>query len=128
MATMVNTHKADQTVKADYEILIELKEVSENNYDVIPHIPDPLKFGKTVQYKSDDGTGHYAGEVKVHFPNGSPYLNHDGSEKTDVTSNEPPLELKVRGNFMGNCSIKKDGVTYGWLTGNIGAGGNHDVQ
>jgi len=128
MATMANTHKADP-IEAYYEILIELKEVSENNYVVIPHIPDPLQFGKTVHYTSDDGAGNYVGKVEIEFPSGSPYL-HNGSELKKVTSNEPPLELKVKGNFMGRCYVWKDGVKWGWsLTDpRAVAGANHDVQ
>lgn len=128
MATIANTHKADQTVKADYEILIELKEDSQNGYEVVPHIPNPLEFGRTVQYTSDDGTGQYAGRVEIEFPNGSPYLNRDGSEKTKVTSTDPPLTLEVRGNFMGLCYITYKGVRYGWGLTTPNAGGNHDVQ
>jgi hypothetical protein len=134
MSTTPNTNIADQTAKADqaapayYEILVELKEVSENDYEVVPHIPLRLEFGKTVQYKSDDGNGNYAGKVEIEFPNHSPYLKHNGSEITEVTSNEPPLELKVRGIFFGRCYITHNGVRYGWGPLYPGAGGNHDVQ
>ena len=128
MATLANTHKADP-IEAYYEILIELKEVSEGNYQVIPHIPDPLEFGKTVHYTSDDGAGNYVGKVEIEFPDHSPYLKHNGTEMKVVTSNEPPLELKVKGEFMGHCYVWKDGVRWGWsLTNPNLAGGNHDVQ
>src|ERR1700757_4945660 len=117
MATIAYSDKVDQTAKADYEILVELKEVSENNYVVVvPHMPDPLVFGKTVHYKSK------AGVVTIKFPeNGSPY------DKTEVSSNDPPLKLKREGHFMGSCYITfgygKDPHIPGYTPG-----ANHDVQ
>jgi hypothetical protein len=110
MATIAYTDKvdrpakADQPAKAHYEILVELKEVSENNYEVVvPHMPKPLELGKTVHYKSK------AGVVTIKFPYGSPYDNPDGTWKIEVSSDDPPLELKRRGQFPSRCYI-----TFGW--------------
>src|SRR6266481_5576276 len=111
MATIPYTDKVDQAAKADYEILVELKEVSENNYVVVvPDMPDKLEFGKTVHYNNSK-----AGVVTIRFPeNGSPY------DKTEVSSNDPPLELKRDGKFMGSCYI-----TFGYGKDPRG-GANHD--
>jgi hypothetical protein len=118
MATIAYTDKVDQPAKADYEILVELKEVSENYYEVVvPDMPKPLELGKTVHYKSK------AGVVTIKFPeNNSPYDDSNGNPKTEVSSNEPPLELKRTGKFMGSCYI-----TIGYGKGTRG-GANHDVQ
>jgi len=120
MATIPYTDKVDQPAKADYEILVELKEVSENNYVVVvPHMPTnpPLYVGKTVHYNNSK-----AGVVTIKFPeNGSPY------DKTEVSSNDPPLKLKREGKFMGSCYITfgygKDPHIPGYIPG-----ANHDVQ
>jgi hypothetical protein len=130
MLTTAKTNEADQTIKAHYEIPLDLI-----GGQVVPHMPSTfLKLGKTVHYKSKDG------KVEIEFPNGSPYLNTDGSPKTEVYSYEPPIELKVKGNFVGRCSITTpDGVKHGWpdsssntAVPNIAvpntAGANHDVR
>jgi hypothetical protein len=128
-ANLAQANRANYVAIADYEILVEVKEVSEEVYEVIPHMPpDPLHFGKTVHYRSDDGHGNYVGKVEIEFPNHSPYLKHNGSEIKKVTSNDPPLELKVRGNFIGHCFVWKDGVRLGWGLADPNAGGNHVVQ
>src|ERR1700756_3917996 len=94
---------------ADYEIPIDLL----HDDDVIPHIPDPLDFGKTVHYKTNSRIGQNADLVEVEFlDNGSPYLNPDGTAKTRVTSEDPPLELKLRGIFFGRCYITHNGTRY----------------
>ena len=112
---MLTTAKAP---KADREILVSLKKTKE----VVPHVPHPLELGKTVHYRSR------VGEVKIKFPNGSPYEYPDGRQKKTVTSNEL-LKLKRKGEFMGRCYIKMpNGEELGWLTGRSYAGANHDVQ
>jgi hypothetical protein len=119
MATIAYTDKVDQPAKADYEIFVEFKKVSEYDYEVVvPHMPTnpPLYLGKTVHYTSK------AGVVTIKFPeNGSPY------DKTEVSSNDPPLELKREGHFMGSCYItfgyEKDPHIPGYTHG-----ANHDVQ
>lgn len=96
---------SDQPGKAYYEIIVTL--IGEQ---VTPVIPDPLEFGKTVRYKSDDGTGKDAGKVRITFlENGSPYLNPDGSSKLEVSSNDPPLRLSKEGQFTGRCYITTPG-------------------
>ena len=50
------------------------------------------------------------GEVEIYFDvNGSPFRNQNGSVKTEIDSNDPPLELKVTGNFIGRCYIMTPG-------------------
>jgi hypothetical protein len=112
------TKTKTKTAKAYYEILVTLTRAN----DVVPHVPHPLKLGKTVHYRSRTG------EVEIDFADGSPYEDPSGRQKKKVTSNEL-LKLKREGHFIGRCSIKMpDGVTYGWLTGKSYAGANHDVQ
>jgi hypothetical protein len=114
MATIAKAAKPPKLPKAYYEILVTLT----RDNDVVPHVPKPLRVGKTVHYRG-------RGEVKIDFGNRSPY------QQKKVTSNEV-LKLKNPGHFIGRCTITKDGVTYGWLTGNTSgnryAGANHDVQ
>jgi hypothetical protein len=119
------TAKADQTAPADYEIPVDLR----HGDDVVPHIPDPLEFGKTVHYKTNSRTGQKADLVEIEFiVNGSPYLNSDGSAIERVTSEDQPLQLKLRGIFFARCYITHDGTRYGWGPLYPMAGGNHDVQ
>lgn len=101
--------------KADHEILVMLQQGGP-----VPNIPAIMKHGETVHYKSDDG------KVEIEFhKNGSPFLNLDGSEKKEVTSDEPPIELKKKGDFTCTCFITTpDGKKIGW----DGAGGNHVVR
>ena len=97
MSTLANT---DQIIEADYEIPVDLR----HGDDVVPHIPDPLGFGKTVHYKTNSRTGQNADLVEIEFVvNGSPYLDSDGSAITKVTSEDPPLQLKLRGIFFARC-------------------------
>lgn len=98
--------------------------------EVVPHIPVPMYVGEIVKYKSDDdGTGKDAGLVTIEFPNHSPYLNPDKSEKVQVSSNDSRLELEVEGTFMGRCYITtREGKKYGWNPDNPDAGGNHVVK
>jgi hypothetical protein len=125
MSTTAKANNAGRAVKADYEILVTLIDKK-----VVPHIPAPLAFGKTVRYKSANRTGHYAGEVTIEFiDNGSPYQNLDGSPKLEVSSNDPPLTLSREGNFTGRCYIRTpEGEEYGWGPDYPDAGGNHDVR
>jgi hypothetical protein len=116
--------KAAKLPKADYEILITLT----RDLDVVPHVPHPLKLGKTVHYRSRTG------EVEIDFADGSPYEDPSGRQKKKVTSNEL-LKLKREGHFIGRCSITTpDGVKHGWgdyganTAGANTAGANHDVQ
>jgi hypothetical protein len=105
-----------KAVTADYEILVKLQDGG-----AVPNLPAFMKVGETVHYKSDDG------EVTIEFhENGSPYLNADGSEKTEVSSNEPPTELKKRGNFTCHCFITPPRI--GWRAGYPAFGGNHEVR
>ena len=116
--------KTAKTAKADYEILVTLK----NGYPV-PRVPDNMKVGETVHYKTNSRTDQKADLVEIEFlDNGSPYLNPDGSRKTTVTSEDPPLQLQRRGIFFARCYITHDGVRYGWGPLYPLAGGNHDVQ
>ena len=126
MSTLANTNIAAQTIEADYEIPVDLL----HGDDVVPHIPLNLEFGKTVHYKTNSRTGQNADLVEIEFVvNGSPYLESDGTtRKTKVTSEDPPLELKVKGIFFARCYITHDGVRYGWGPLYPLAGGNHDVQ
>jgi hypothetical protein len=116
---------AANPAEADYEIPVDLR----HGDDVVPHIPDPLQFGQTVHYRTNSRTGQNDDLVEIEFvDNGSPYLNPDGTRKTRVTSEDPPLQLRVRGNFFARCYITHDGVRYGWGPLYPLAGGNHDVQ
>src|ERR1700746_1655367 len=122
MSTLANT---DQIIEADYEIPVDLR----HGDDVVPHIPDPLGFGKTVHYKTNSRTGQNADLVEIEFVvNGSPYLDSDGSAITKVTSEDPQLKLKLRGIFFARCYITHNGTRYGWGANYPMAGGNHDVQ
>jgi hypothetical protein len=125
-STLPQPNKANQAAEADYEIPVDLR----HGDDVVPHIPDPLEFGKTVHYKTNSRTGQKADLVEIEFlDNGSPYLESDGTtRKTKVTSEDPPLQLKVKGIFFARCYITHDGVRYGWGPLYPLAGGNHDVQ
>ena len=75
---------------------------------ITANFPSPVKLGETVICSSKDG------EVEIYFNvNGSPFLNLDGSAKTEIDSNDPPLELKLPGNFIGRCYMKTpDGVLH----------------
>jgi len=84
-------------------ILVKL----DNNQEYITaNFPSPVKLGETVRCQSDtDG-----GLVEIYFDvNGSPF----GSGKTEIDSNDPPLELKVPGDFTGRCYLTTlDGVKH----------------
>ncbi|MCU1251906.1 MAG: hypothetical protein JWQ49_4935 [Edaphobacter sp.] len=120
IANVANIHKTHKT----HEILVELDQ--ENNY-VVAHFPGPLKLGETVRCHTDT----VGGVVEIYFNvNGSPFLNLDGSAKTEIDSNDLPLELKLPGNFIGRCYMTTpDGVvhtynhTLPWI-----AGGNMVVK
>jgi hypothetical protein len=133
MSTSAQANKADHAAKRHHEILVTLQDAvpsgnPELKKEVVPHIPKIMYVGETVNYKSDDGTGQDAGVVTIKFPDHSPYLNPDKSEKKEVTSNDPQLELKVEGIFMGRCYITYKGVEYGWGPYTPRAGGNHVVK
>jgi hypothetical protein len=102
--------------KADREILVSLQQGSV----VALNLSAPLKLGETVHCSSKDG------EVEIYFDvNGTPFRNQNGSLKTEIDSNDPPLELKARGTFTGRCYIIPPG---GSPIGYDGAGGNMDVR
>ena len=123
-STLAQATLANHAARADYEIRIDLL----HGDDVVPHIPDPLDFGKTVHYKTNSHTGQNADLVEIEFHNGSPYLNPDGSPKMTVTSQDLPLQLEGKGIFFARCYITHNGVRYGWGLTYPGAGGNHVVQ
>jgi hypothetical protein len=77
--------------KADHEILLTWREAT----GVLLHPPKEMKLGETVHYHSKRG------EVEVYFRNRSPF----GSTKKEVDGNDPPLKLKVRGDFKARCYI-----------------------
>jgi hypothetical protein len=119
--------KAAKTVKADYEILVELQ-----NGNPVPKIPAKMKLGKTVHYTSNNG------KVTITFPAlHSPFLNRNGNEKLKITSTERPIELTKKGTFSFSCLItpppgmvkKPAGLkNSSYLGGNIPyPGGNMDV-
>jgi hypothetical protein len=107
---------AANITKADHEILVSLQQGS-----VVAHnLSAPLKLGETVHCSSKDG------EVEIYFDvDGTPFRNQNGSLKTEIDSNDPPLELKARGTFTGRCYIIPPG---GSPIGYNGAGGNMDVR
>jgi hypothetical protein len=104
-------------VKAKHEILFTLQKGG-----VVSHtLPaEDLKLGDTVHCSSKDG------EVEIYFDvNGSPFRNQNGSMKTEIDSNDPPLELKAQGTFTGRCYIIPPGES---PIGYDAAGGNMDVR
>ena len=81
---------------------------------ITANFPSPVKLGETVRCLSDP-----AGNlVEIYFDvNGSPF----GSGKTEIDSNDPPLELKVLSpltsppkGFIGRCYLttSADGVVH----------------
>jgi hypothetical protein len=102
-APVVQANRANQA--ANHEIRVEL---DQQNVYVVAHFPGPMNLGETVQCSSNDG------DVEIYFNvNGSPFLNLDGSAKTEIDSNDPPLELKLPGNFIGRCYLTTpDGVVH----------------
>ena len=64
--------------------------------------PSPVNLGETVICRADDDEG----EVEIYFNvNGSPFRNQNGSLKKEIDSNDPPLKLKVIGDFSARCYI-----------------------
>jgi hypothetical protein len=116
--------------KANYEIPVDLIKVSRDEYEVVPNMPtDTMELGKTVHYKlgkfeyHESDAGRNGSVVNVKFEV-SPFV------KTEVSSDDPPLELKVPGHFTGHCSIKtSDGEEYGWgIAGSRISGGDMIVR
>jgi len=102
--------------KADQEILVQLQP----DGSIKPHLNAPFNFGETVHCSSKDG------EVEIYFDvNGTPFRNQNGSLKTEIDSNDPPLELKARGSFIGRCYIIPPG---GSPIGYDAAGGDMIVR
>ncbi len=124
MSTIANA------VKADLEIVANLVPDNNGQQHAVPNIPTVMKFGETVHYSSPDG------EVTIEFrddnnlPSRSPFLNPNGSEKTEISSNEPPIKLSKTGQFFCHCFITPHGkARIGWDKLNSPqSGGNHDVQ
>ena len=124
MATMANTHKAD------LEIIADLVRDNNGQQHAVPDIHNPMNIGKSVHYSSPDG------EVTIQFrddnnlPSPSPFLDPNGSEKIEISSNEPPIKLSKTGHFFCHCFITPPGgVPIGWDKLNSPrSGGNHDVQ
>ena len=111
--------------KADHEILLTWREAT----GVLLHSPKEMRLGKTVHYSSPDG------EVTIEFrddnnsPSLSPFLNPNGSEKIEISSNEPPIMLSKTGQFVCHCFITTpNGEKFGWGPNSLQSGGNHDVQ
>ena len=120
-------------VKADFEIVANLVRDNNGQQHAVPDIPAHIKLGKTVHYSSPDG------EVTIEFrddnssPSLSPFLNPNGSEKIDISSNEPPIKLSKPGTFFCHCFITPPGKAkadrIGWDKLNSPkSGGNHVVQ
>ncbi|SRR5216683_6362460 len=124
MSTIANA------VKADLEIVANLVQDKNGQQHAVPNIPLIMKFGETVHYSSADG------EVTIEFrddnnlPSLSPFLDPNGSEKIEISSNEPPIKLSKRGQFFCHCFITPPGkARIGWDKLNSPqSGGNHDVQ
>jgi hypothetical protein len=77
--------------KADHECFLTWRAVT----GVLLHSPKKeMKRGETVHYHSRRG------EVEIYFRR-SPF----GSKKKEVTDQEPPLKLKVKGTFKARCYI-----------------------
>jgi hypothetical protein len=124
MSTIANA------VKADFEIVANLVRDNNGQQHAVPNIPPIMNFEKTVHYSSPDG------EVTIEFrddnnsPSLSPFLNPNGSEKIEISSNEPPIKLSKTGQFFCHCFITPHGrARIGWDKLNSPkSGGNHDVQ
>ena len=76
--------------KADHEILLTWREAT----GVVLHAPKNMKIGETVHCHSKRG------KAEIYFRR-SPF----GSKKKEVDSNDPPLKLKVVGDFKARCYI-----------------------
>jgi hypothetical protein len=118
-------------VKAKLEIHAKLVKDKDGKKHAVPDIPNPMHIEDTVHYSSPDG------EVTIQFrddngvPSPSPFLNPDGSEKIDISSNEPPIRLSKKGTFFCHCFITPPGLKtrIGWDKLNSPqSGGNHNVQ
>jgi hypothetical protein len=116
-------------VKADLEIVANLVRDNNGQQHAVPDIHNPMNHGRTVHYSSPDG------EVTIQFrddknnPSPSPFLNPNGNEKIDISSNEPPIMLSKTGQFVCHCFITTpNGEKFGWGPNSLQSGGNHDVQ
>jgi hypothetical protein len=118
MSTIANA------AKANHEIHAKLV-TDKDGQHAVPEIPANMKIGETVHYSSD------AGDVRIEFlDNGSPFLDLNGSDKTEITSNDLPIKLSKTGIFTCRCFITPPGAAaaIGWRLGDPLSGGNHDVQ
>jgi hypothetical protein len=119
-----------KAAKADFEIVANLVRDNNGQQHAVPDIHNPMKFGKTVHYSSPDG------EVTIQFrddnnlPSPSPFLDPNGSEKIDISSNEPPIKLSKPGDFFCHCLITPPGgIPIGWdKLKSPKSGGNHIVR
>jgi hypothetical protein len=122
MSTIAKAAQATSGVPTHYEIDVTLE-----GKDVKPHLPDFMYREDTVHYRSVS----VAGVVEIEFPEHSPFLNPDGSERNKVSSHDQPEKLKKDGTFICRCKITTDeGVQYppgGWQD-YPDAGGNHVVR
>ena len=96
-------------VKANLEIVANLVRDNNGQQHAVPDIHNPMHIGKTVHYSSPDG------EVTIEFrddnnkPTRSPFLDPNGSEKIEISSNEPPIMLSKTGTFVCHCFITPPG-------------------
>jgi hypothetical protein len=109
-STLAQANKANHAAKADYEILVTLDDQQEY---ITAQFPSPVKLGKTVICRAAGDKGL----AEIYFDvDGSPFLNIDTSQKTEIDSNDPPLELKVPSpptGFTGRCYLKtSDGAVH----------------
>jgi hypothetical protein len=117
-------------VKAHYEIQVKKVKKDGETY-AEAKMPRELKHGKTVHYSTTGKPGNRGAEVTIKFKKGkTPYINANGTEKTTVTSKEPPIVLSKEGHFFGACSIAAKGKFGGNVVvypNDDGSGGNHNV-
>jgi hypothetical protein len=104
-STFTQANKAIHAAKVN-TILVTLDKDQEY---ITANFPGP-KLGETVRCHTDT----VGGLVEIYFDvNGSPFRNLDGSVKTEIDSNDPPLELEATGTFTGRCYLKTpDGVVH----------------
>jgi len=112
--------------KLHHEVKVKLETTSAGTY-AVPEIPTSLNLGDTVHYSRFEDA---PGLVTIVFnPGSSPFLDSKGQEITEITSSDPPLELKKKGTFACICSITLPGKEpTGWGPTMPKAGGNHIVR
>jgi hypothetical protein len=111
VAKITNVANIHKTHKA-HEILVTL-----DDDKVVLHAPGNLELGDTAHFY----TNTVGGFVEIYFDvNGSPFRNQNGSLKTEIDSNDPPLELRARGTFTARCYIMVGTFIYHYQTGGGG--------